>query len=114
MRAQARVRRVSASRRLRRRDGRRQRQPVGGRLDRGVEEVVLLVDVADRPDDGKDRRRTAEPRDHRLTEGAHGAPGGQQHRHAGERQRIARIEGKQPAGEQRLGQCGEERRTGGN
>jgi hypothetical protein len=38
------------------RDRRRQRQPVGARLRRQAEEMILLVDVADRTDRRQDRR----------------------------------------------------------
>ena len=42
-------------------DRRRQHQLLGPRRDTRIEEMLLLVDVADRPDDGQDRRVAAEP-----------------------------------------------------
>ena len=79
------------------------------RLSTPVEEMILLVDVADRADDGQDRRLAAEPLDEHLAEGADGAAGGQEDGDVGERQRIAAVgSGDQAAGEERIG----ERRAG--
>ena len=71
------------------RDRRRQKQPLGVGLERRIEEVVLLVDVADRQDARQDGRAAAEPLDQRLAERPHRAAGRQEHGRIGERQRIA-------------------------
>ena len=91
-----------------------QGEGVGARASTAGEKMVLLVGIADRADDGQDRRVAAQPCDQRLAEGADGAPGGQEDGDAGKRQRVVPEvgNGAEAAIEHRLGENGEKRCAG--
>ncbi len=97
-----------------RRDRGRQHQPLGGGLgDAGIEQVLLLVDVADRPDGG---RIAASAETLGQAHRGRRAPraGSAEHGRAGERQRIVGGKRRKVAGEQRVGEhrSGTARRRG--
>ena len=81
-----------------RRDRLGQREAIGGVLDGGIEELVLLADIAERPDRRQDRRVAAEALDQFLAEGADGAAGRQIDRGVGEGKRIAPVERRETPG----------------
>jgi hypothetical protein len=94
------------------RDRLREDKEIGIRLGGNSEQVILLVDIADGADDGKDRRLAAELRDEDLAECADGAARRQQDGKIGEGQRVRGGEIDEAARKDRIGQRREKRRAG--